>query len=196
MTCDKTIVGDDFAESARPQVSPRYFSRWKTDINSTAFSTERHALVHYLPSMHGQTPGRLPLIRSISQIADSSRMRNTWPPHNLVGGIYRATLIHSIKYSLAGTRYTVFVVNGNPGLDTQRGSTPRRGEKGIRSRDFSRNETDEVTDATRWQTLKKIRNVIACLRKISSPFIKRFNHFASLLPSCAYSLRLEHRRRC
>lgn len=64
----------------------------------------------------GRTTGRLPVIRSISQIADSSRMRNTWPPHNLVGGIYRATLIRPIKYSSAGTRYTAFVVNGNLGL--------------------------------------------------------------------------------
>lgn len=56
--------------------------------------------------------GRSPLIRGISQIADSSRMKTTWPPHNLVGGIYRATLIRPIKYSSTGTRYMAFVVNG------------------------------------------------------------------------------------
>jgi len=88
---------------------------------------------HYLDNLFNRTVraralsffdiGCSPLIHSISQIAASSRMKTMWPPHNLVGGIYRATLIRLIKYLSAGTRYTVFVVNGNPALDTQQGST-------------------------------------------------------------------------
>jgi len=85
---------------------------------------------HYLDNLFNSTRSyiiflryRSPLIHGISQIATSSRMKTMWPPHNLVGGIYRATLIRLIKYLSAGTRYTVFIVNGNLALDTQRGST-------------------------------------------------------------------------